>query len=208
MRPFLPTLQRALAEAARPPAPDDVVGCIARKAEARFAELGYLQCPATPAVCRHYAEVRASLNCPDRWREPVRGLAMFGTVGTGKTTALTIMAAACHWQVFAFYELARRYEVDGGEWLDDWLREIGGDHVVLDDLGAEGEGKHYGAALPVADIICDRYDRWKHMGRRTYLTSNLTAEDRIKRYGARVGDRIAEMCDVVPCVWPSFRGGR
>ena len=205
MIPCISVLRDVLERAARPMAPEDIIECIACKAEVRFAELGYHECPATPAVCRHYAEVRASLNCPHLWREPVKGLAMFGSVGTGKTTALTIIAAACRWQMFTFYELARHYEVDGGEWLDDWLREISREHIVLDDLGAEGESKHYGTALPVADIVCDRYDRWKHQGQRTYYTSNLTADDRVRRYGARVCDRIAEMCDVVPCVWPSFR---
>ena len=170
---------------------------------AYFLKMGYTHTAISDKLAEHATSVKMDKL---RFDKPQKGLALMGTVGTGKTTAMTIMAGIFGWRVFKIYEMAANYAEMGDAWLnmlirDYWEKET----IVLDDLGSEADVKHYGVTLPVSDIICHRYDHWKRNGVRTYFTGNLTEQDRVDRYGARAADRMFEMCDIIPCCWPSFR---
>jgi DNA replication protein DnaC len=170
---------------------------------AHFLKMGYTATTISDVLAEHATAIKL-----DKWRfdKPQKGLALMGNVGTGKTTAMTIMAGLFDWRVFRIYEMAGHYADMGDAWLnmiirDYWEKKT----IVLDDLGSEADVKHYGVTLPVSDIICVRYDHWKRNGVRTYFTGNLTEQDRVNRYGKRADDRMFEMCEIIPCVGPSFR---
>jgi len=66
----------------------------------------------------------------------------------------------------------------------------------FDDLGAEPVGKHMGNERNViGEIIQLRYKKHPHYF--THFTSNLVMEDLEDFYGARVADRLREMCNVI-----------
>lgn len=166
-----------------------------------LAQYGYALTPATPAIARHMARVALA----KEHDMPRRSLMLAGSVGTGKTTALNIMAAAFDWDIFMVGELAGKFAAHGAAWLEEELLAWSKKTIALDDLGAETEMKNYGAAFPAQYLIERRYDAWKYYGTLTYFTTNLTETERKDRYGIRVAERLAEMCEIVPCCWKSFR---
>lgn len=214
MRLNLNTLHRAIERSRRPDPPDAVMANGVDWGLALLRRYGYSDCPASLAVARHAAHVRLAEKsdahdpgCDFGWGPPKRGLALFGTVGTGKTTAMRILAAAFRWPITSLADMSLRYAAEGNDWLDARLDEWRGQCVVLDDLGSEGDDRHFGSALPVVAILSQRYEAWSLSGVRTYLTSNLSREERVALYGARIEDRAVEMCEAVKCCWGSFRKG-
>ena len=75
--------------------------------------------------------------------------------------------------------------------------------LAVDDIGEEPlEVNSYGTTrYPVRDIISRRYDLQLF----TLLASNLTPAELTAKYGTRLGDRLAEMCEVVTMTGESFR---
>lgn len=66
----------------------------------------------------------------------------------------------------------------------------------FDDLGAEPLGKHMGNERNVmGEIIQIRHKKYPHYF--THFTSNLEMADLEAFYGARVADRLREMCNVI-----------
>lgn len=184
------------------PREDDLKSAIelSRDALIRF---GYLDSPASPALREWMA--RYTLYVRKATRPPELGLALMGTVGTGKTTALRIISAILHFQFVPVYDLAIQYAADGDAGLREQLLQWRGHPLVLDDVGSEGESKHYGVSLPLVDILSARYDDWQINGTPTLISGNLSASEREERYGQRFADRFSEMFEVVPCCWSSFR---
>lgn len=112
------------------------------------------------------------------------GLFLMGGVGTGKT--------------FFFRSLRERVEVfsmlrNMAKPLDDISREVEamrGDEILLDDIGAEPVYNNYGSRL---DLLPWLIEMRLESPMRTHFTSNLKAEALMKRYGARVMDRVKQM---------------
>jgi DNA replication protein DnaC len=66
----------------------------------------------------------------------------------------------------------------------------------FDDLGAEPLGKHMGNERNVmGEIIQIRHKKYPHYF--THFTSNLAMDELESFYGARVADRLREMCNVI-----------
>lgn len=75
--------------------------------------------------------------------------------------------------------------------------------LILDDMGCEAAtAKNYGTEVtPVAEIICERYDRMMP----TIVTSNLDDDGILRRYGSRVADRMGELFDRIAFDNASYR---
>jgi len=142
------------------------------------------------------------------WDDARKGVAMLGNVGTGKTILLNYAAYIIDVTVFNVPELSRIYAMGGADAF--WNRVMDRSYIktdmMLDDLGAESDdAKRFGVPFPIVDLIYRRYDIWRSHGHRLWVSSNLTGEELATRYGARVTDRLREMCVVVPAVVKSLR---
>jgi DNA replication protein DnaC len=75
--------------------------------------------------------------------------------------------------------------------------------LAIDDLGEEAkEVMSYGNVItPLVDIIESRYDSRKM----TFFTTNLDANGIKEKYGARVADRLKQMCNIVSFTNDSYR---
>jgi hypothetical protein len=206
-------LQRQLI--VKPDPPDDLLKAQTAEMRKFFLKHGYAETQVSDIIITHAAKVFLSLpresqfdpDVPSQYGGPKKSLALMGYPGTGKTTALNILSLLFKWHITPIYTMAGKYASVGDKWLDETMTEWGRKTIILDDLGAETEIKHYGVSLPVQDIIAQRYDLWKYHGVMTYLSGNLTEAERLAKYGSRTADRIIEMCEIVPCCWPSFRKG-
>jgi DNA replication protein DnaC len=135
---------------------------------------------------------------------PSRGLALFGGVGTGKTTALQCLSSMLGVPFLAVSALDAVYAHHGDAGIMDCMDRYTSTAVCIDDIGTE-RARHFGTEFPMGDLLARRYDLWQRRRVLTLLSGNLTADERLQRYGTRIVDRINEMCVTVPCVWPSFR---
>lgn len=136
---------------------------------------------------------------------PPLGLALFGNVGTGKSTAVRIVSKMFRLDYYDVGELAMRFGTFGNDWLYQLLNETANNAIVLDDPGAEPDVNYYGAKFPMSAILSKRYNCWQMHGTLTVLTGNLKHEQRVKIFGERLADRIQEMFEIVKCSWGSFR---
>lgn len=134
-----------------------------------------------------------------------RGLALFGNVGTGKSTAVRIISKIFRLDYYDVGELAMRFGTFGNDWLYQWLNETANSVIVLDDPGAEPDVNYYGAKFPMSAILSKRYNCWQMHGTLTVLTGNLKHSQRVEAFGERPADRIQEMFEIIKCVWGSFR---
>lgn len=135
-----------------------------------------------------------------------KGMAMIGNMGTGKTMLLQLAANYLDIEYFDVPSLSiefGRYGADGFWGKVDPSRPIF--DLIIDDLGAEQDSKSYGNAVPIIDLLYNRYNLWQRTGARLWLSSNLTRKELETRYGTRVVDRIREMCEVVTSVGKSLR---
>lgn len=95
--------------------------------------------------------------------------------------------------------LAAALHRPGGEAIWDEVRKVYA--LAIDDLGREYSDQH-GRWLAELDLLID--DRHE-MRRPTVITSNLSPQEFIQRYGERIADRIRQMGLVVNCVGESLR---
>ena len=152
--------------------------------------------------------------------DPVKGLWIEGSIGTGKSTLLRIVRRFCgmvrpmqqhrngsapmpySFRITSALKVAAAYGKQGFAGLDDF---IDNPCQAIDDLGCEPDTvSYYGASLnPLEFVMLGRYDV-RH-GDFTHVTTNLTAEEAMRRYGARVMDRCVEMFNFVTMQGPSCR---
>lgn len=143
-------------------------------------------------------------------------LMFMGNVGDGKSTAMRVLQAIIN---NAYIKVPRRDGSLGEEWrmaltwaktivdiIDDDSKLKGFANNLclgIDDIGAEAtEIMRYGNIVtPLADIICQRYDRQLQ----TIFTTNLPSKEFRKRYGERVADRLNEMVEVIVFPKDSYR---
>lgn len=139
-----------------------------------------------------------------------KGIFLMGTVGTGKTSIMHFFQQN---QIHSYrMESCRNIEEKTSQDGDEHLRncsynikiatnanhfghqEIG---LCFDDLGTEGNSKHYGKERNVmAEIILNRYDNRLPFNS-THITTNLTSKEIKERYGSRFTDRIKEMFNII-----------
>lgn len=113
------------------------------------------------------------------------GLMLCGGVGTGKTMFFRSLKTRVE-AVSPLRLMSRR--------LDDIERDmdgLDGVEVVIDDIGAEPVYSNFGSRL---DLLPWLVEVRLASPMRTHFTTNLQPEGLVKRYGARVVDRLREMC--------------
>ena len=147
-------------------------------------------------------EIEEKIEKVSHWlytEDPIRGLFLYGTVGSGKTT---LMKAVCSLirasgsgpdlavltTATALFDEYCQYQNDRANHYEEMRRAR---YLFLDDLGIEpSRCLIYGVErYPIQDIIYARYDRQLV----TVITSNLDRSGLRDRYGERMYDRMAEM---------------
>ena len=143
-----------------------------------------------------------------RWLKESRrtGLLLYGSVGTGKTTAMKALG-----QIFRLDSgqcskvrnissgaLVTAFSGDSYQYAE--AREC--QTLLLDELGCEPECLIYGVyRTPVIDLLCSRYN----YQRTTVVTTNLGDREIMERYGARLWDRLQEEYDRLTYEGNSYR---
>lgn len=145
----------------------------------------------------------------DRCDMPKKGLWIPGHLGTGKTTVLWVMSAAWRIPYCDAPGIMLKFAAEGAEAViqDTCGIEACYQDIIIDDLGAEGEARRYGATLDIPMLILERYKIWRLHGSRTHFATNLDKTQIVTRYGERIHDRLQEMCEVVPMEGNSHRKG-
>ena len=171
---------------------DDLMGFIEENLEGNMDE---------PTIT-HIKAIIASLQDKSKW-----GIIMMGNVGAGKTTLMKLLNEYFFQRV---YHNNKAYPVIFHTAKEIAKRAINGNEyneycyvLAIDDLGEEAkEVMSYGNVItPITDIIESRYDSRKM----TFFTTNLDVNGIKEKYGARVADRLKQMCSIVPFTNPSYR---
>lgn len=160
------------------------------------------------------------VGAPCQWLDPRCGITMAGGRGTSKTeliNALSATTAAGGGEPFHFVTALELVNLFNRVSRDE--HQSGGSRIILhygnlpkdliiDDMGEEPEGKHYGDKRDViSEVLSARYNLWKRSGIRTHITTNIvTDEAMLAKYGDRIMDRLLEMNRVLPVEGPSRRG--
>ncbi|MEO5991778.1 MAG: hypothetical protein ABIP68_09095 [Ferruginibacter sp.] len=149
-----------------------------------------------------------------------KGLFINGGVGVGKTAMMRVMQRY-------FKDTGRRFRlVTAGELRDmsetmtiAEIKAIYGANLkcdlFIDDIGINVDVRRYGNTVNIiSEIIYERYELYVASGFKLHLTSNAppSLKDNPKNiptietiYGARIFDRIKEMCELVVYTGKSLR---
>lgn len=128
-----------------------------------------------------------------------RGLLLYGSCGNGKTFITryvlpAILLKYCN-RVISSFDM-----VDANREPDKVLQK----HIIaLDDIGVESDSVKFGEKRSIVPEVLDATEKY---GKLLLLTSNLGAEDLIKRYGNRSFDRILAVTKRIEFNGKSFRG--
>lgn len=138
-----------------------------------------------------------------------RGLLILGGVGLGKTfmcAAITHLVASFRKPVAYFtmadmMDFARRTKFDreGGDSLQAYLRVLESALIVIDDLGQERVTDF--TAEELFSVINFRINR----GLPFVISTNLTPDELDDRYGERIASRLFGFCDVLRFVGEDVR---
>jgi hypothetical protein len=141
----------------------------------------------------------------DTVSKPRIGMMFVGGVGCGKTMAMKLLATNARFVDLADIEsqdVLQSFDVfEEGVAVNRWWLIYFDRTVILDDLGNEPIKSDYGRKIEVVSNFimkwyCDIFKREdKHA--RLLITTNLSTEQLIQRYGARVIDRLLEMVSPV-----------
>ena len=148
-----------------------------------------------------------------------KGLLLFGSVGTGKTTLLYAVrqflldTTNSSFKVYnVANEVVTHYSKCGD--IDKFITDIDiatGKRTIInmafDELGREPiPANHYGTKMNVMEqIIQARYSHFTTMRAKTHFTTNCTVEDLKTLYGGYIVDRLKEMCNWITFVGQSYR---
>lgn len=126
---------------------------------------------------------------------PGKGLMITGLTGSGKTTFAKALRSIDKLSCM-IHCTADISDLASPQMQEDFTRSS----VIIDDLGSEKEYNEFGVKRElVAEFINAFYiaNVERKSGNRLVITSNLSGEDFLARYGARVYSRLKEMCAFV-----------
>ncbi len=140
----------------------------------------------------------ASFNLRGQKYSLKKGLLLKGTYGVGKTSILKAfreLKPTVNFGIKSTIEIVKMFD-EGGVGVIDKYSKIG--EFCFDDLGTEKDGKNYGNTQNTfKDIMELRYNRFKSIGTRTHVSTNLDANQFKERYGERMESRLYEMFNVL-----------
>jgi len=149
----------------------------------------------------------------ERGKDNEKGLLLSGDVGTGKTLFFTTFLGRCR-MLTARRIVAMYSEINDpvlfadavhGSYTDTYIRNPPR-ALIIDDLGEETTSVRYGERREVlTEVLTDRYDAWQRHRVKTFITTNMDSKEFVARYGARVLDRVLDMCEVVKFAGKSAR---
>ena len=130
-----------------------------------------------------------------------KGLFLKGECGIGKTFGVECLAHIFRMPVFRPTDFAAILkELDGNSLDLETYVITGGDfyeepkNIVIDDLGCRDKTKTYGETVDImSDVLEMRYRAFLKHGVLTIVTTNLSDEEIMRRYGNRIEDRLHEM---------------
>lgn len=147
-------------------------------------------------VGRGYRHTTVSLEALTAYIEGY-GLILGGDVGTGKTLFFDCVGEL---PVVRFSIL--KWSSQKLDIIEDWMCVHKDEEIVVDDIGSEPVYNNYGCRLDLLPWIIE----YRLCSReRTHFTTNLTSKQLIDRYGARVVDRLHELCMSFKFSGPSLR---
>lgn len=140
-----------------------------------------------------------------------KGLALFGPVGCGKSTLVDFFKnnQSNSYIQISTLQIGEEYQKHGHEAIQryydviktsDLQRTFGQPEIGIcfDDVGTEEEKKYFGnQANVMADIILHRYNRLSTLRSKTHMTTNLSTDQLMAKYGDRVRDRLREMFNMI-----------
>lgn len=137
------------------------------------------------------------------------GVLLMGATGTGKSIIFEGLRRILHHQdkrrfiIKDILDIVRDYNVGGSATLQQYQQV---QNLVIDDLGREQHGKHYGNEINIVDeLIQIRYNKFINEHALTHFTSNLNVKEIELKYDIRTCQRIGEMCRVIVMDNPQFR---
>lgn len=146
--------------------------------------------------------------------KPERGLLINGRTGRGKSTLAGIISMLFSRyyddgiQFYSLSEIDRAWAMNPSKCEYDYSEVFDMTHpVIIDDVGAEGQIKHFGNEPVFTFLMPKLYDAWKYWGKLVIVTSNLSTYDAPEMakddrtflgvYGDRTNSRIHEMFEIV-----------
>ena len=140
-----------------------------------------------------------------------KGLLIYGTCGTGKSSIFDIVReviikndlnhlyfknTSVHTVINEFNKESKSNEKFGGELVvEKYCRGT----IHFDDLGTEKKVQAWGIKEDLLDrIIQIRYNKFKEIGRKTFVTTNKTLKELEKTYSPQVKSRLYEMFNIIP----------
>jgi len=124
-----------------------------------------------------------------------KGLALFGSVGNGKTIINSFVMPVLFYAKFNKILHPQEANKLTKESLNKWS-------LLIDDIGTEFIVNDYGTKI---DMVADAINDAEHNSKLLFLTSNLTKDEIITRYGLRTFDRIKRLCKIVIFTGNSMR---
>ena len=124
-----------------------------------------------------------------------KGLALFGSVGNGKTIINSFVMPVLFYA--KFNKLLHPQEANRitKESMEKWA-------LLIDDIGTEFIVNDYGTKI---DMVADAINEAENRSKLLFLTSNLTKDELITKYGLRTFDRIKRLCKIVVFTGKSLR---
>ena len=143
-----------------------------------------------------------------------KGLFVFGSYGTGKTTSFRLIQnLAKQYQVKELWfpsistqEVVDRFNMEKNK--EDVIRYFSKGTFLFDDLGSETAGNNiyqYGKEEVFVRILLNRYRNFEKLGTKTHITTNLGLKQVEERYGKQLADRFIEMFNLLKLDGPSRR---
>lgn len=143
-----------------------------------------------------------------------KGLLVFGSYGTGKTSSFQIIQnMAKHYQVRELWfpaistqEVVAKFNLEKNK--EEVIQYYSKGVFLFDDLGAEMEGNNifqYGKEEVFVRILLNRYRNFVRQGTKTHITTNLNLSQIEQRYGRQLADRFIKMFNLLKLDGPSRR---
>lgn len=128
-----------------------------------------------------------------------KGILLSGPVGCGKTSLMRLLPY--------FVPHLKSYEIVPSRNLTFQFNNVGfkiieqygnNNFYCFDDLGVEPTGRHFGKDCNVmGEILLSRHDLFTKHKIKTFITTNLNAQELEDRYGTRVRSRLRQLLNVI-----------